>query len=113
MATEPIRPRLGRLDTCVVEFGAYTFLVRPDRSGDRPALFLLQVSGPGLPDLHVGEGGVRPLPEGDVGHGPDGTGVIVFGGYGSGSPRIEFPGAWPPPFRTGADVDPAAAGGGP
>jgi hypothetical protein len=95
MAAEPIRHRLGRLDTCVVEFGPYRFLVRPDRSGDEPAVFLLQVTGPGLPDVHIAEDGVRSLPEGDTGHWGDGCGVIVFGGYGGGSPRIPFPGTRP------------------
>jgi hypothetical protein len=97
MAAEPIRHRLGRLDTYVVEFGPYSFLVRPDWSGDEPAVFLMQVTGPGLPDLHIAEDGVRPLPEEDTEHLEGGCGMIVFGGYGSGRPRIPFPGTWPLP----------------
>jgi hypothetical protein len=97
MPDDSIRHRLGRLDTYSVQFGVFTIHVKPDRTGDKPALFLLQITGPGLPDLHIAEDGARPLPEGDTGHWGDGNGVIVFGGYGTEKLRIPFPGKWPMP----------------
>jgi hypothetical protein len=89
-----MRSKLGRLDTHHIQFGPFSFLVRPDRSSDEPAVLLLQVTGPGLPDLQIAEDGVRPLPPGDTGHWGEGIGVIVFGDSGGAQPRIVVPGNW-------------------
>ena len=78
-ATGPTHYKLGRLDTWHCRFGQYDFLIKPDRSSEEPAAWLLSIIGPKLPCICISEDGVRPLTEEETRHLEAGRGQIAFG----------------------------------